>query len=225
MLRSVEETQYICERFQLLRGSVIDYAVGSMSTDDTWKGTRYNEGFSGVRLLVLGESTHGGGPITSRGLVNDYIAGRAKRWGNTYTRFLKILTQQTGPFGPEARHALWSRIAFFNYVFESNIPAALRRPFTSEWSAGAGAFEARFLAIDPAPQAVVVWGYSLWGKLIAEKIAQRAEGMEGTISLQNGSLIPTYCIEHPSRPIASTRIDEWGNLLTDFVRHVSQSAM
>lgn len=184
-----------------------------------WVGKHYAEGWDGIRVLVLGESSYGTVATPPRVLIEHYLASSA-RWHNTYTRFLKILTGQTVAPDREQRKNLWDRLAFTNYLTSAAGSKAGDRPSKTQWGDSLPNF-VRFLGwLNPTPTVVIVWGMSLWNALEHDRGCKQCvqwNHQEGTgyIHWPHGQPIPAVGIAHPAYPASSNA--KWRKHLNDFM--------
>lgn len=128
-----------------------------------WIGSHYKEGWEGVRLLVLGESSYGDKSTAPYVLVMHHIKDGTGHWCRTYTRFLHLLDHQNSNLSDaEQRTKIWDRLAFYNYL----TAAAGMRPRTpppeESWGKSEPALFGFLETLDPPPDGVIVWGYRLW---------------------------------------------------------------
>lgn len=190
----------------------------STEADDGWQGPNYREGWKGRHWLVLGESAHGGGLISESGLVQCHIAGEARRWGNTYSRFLQVVRGRAGPVSLEERKELWSHLAFFNYVRESTAPRARMDATPGAWSRSADVFFERVRAMDLLPDVAVLWGYRLRSRLVGERLfLPAAAGIHGRLRMTEQTSIPAFVLHHPSCPMPRKVLERWAEELKEFV--------
>ena len=184
-----------------------------------WIGSHYKEGWEGVRLLVLGESSYGDKATSPFVLVMHHIQQGTGHWCRTYTRFLHLLDHQNSNFSdPEQRRKIWDRLAFYNYLTE----AAGRRPRTTppeeSWEKSEPAFFGFLETLDPPPDGVIVWGYRLWNAL--EKKRGWLKGYGNNIGkifwpADRSRSLPAFALKHPSSP--GMKHDEWALKLGGFL--------
>lgn len=198
----------------------------TVSPPREWIGSRYSQGWKGVRLLVLGESSHGGGaPPAPRDLVNIHIRGKG-RWRATYTRFLKMLAGRKTNLTSEERLACWESLAFTNYISDSTAGAAGDRPSAESWGRSLPVFLEYLNRLQPSPDGVIIWGHPLWNSLqrnldcrwgepTHQCLQWDTEKLGGFIHWPGGTPIPAIMIAHPCSP--STKHEKWAPRIETFL--------
>lgn len=164
-----------------------------MRTFDPWIGSRYaTDGIGGKRLLILGESHHGGEGCHYTGfttkVIHDEALGenghpRRKFFG----RIQRLIMGGRGGFNAAEREDFWSRVAFYNFI-QTALEEPRIRPTNEMWLAASEPLQLTLRELAPA--LILVLGLELQRNLpaIPESI----------------SVCP---IKHPSSPGFS--YDEW----------------
>lgn len=151
-----------------------------------WVGDQYQSGFSGVRLLILGESHYYKGPHPgpefTRELTQGYIDGTVNH------RFWTLVARSVGgqSMSREQCQAFWRQVAFYNYIQDVVGVGARVAPTAQMWASARRPFREVLRVIDP--DAVLVLGRRLWGHL------PKATGTPAPIG---GGAIAIY-INHPA---------------------------
>lgn len=179
-------------------------------------GTKYNEGFKGLKILILGESHYCGEacepcaittlPCCTKFTLNvmdryiDYKNGldSHESWMRTFTRFTNVL------FGEQVHSKrlieFWDSVIFYNYVQsstnKSRIPPTYQQFKHSE--------DAFFEVLETyEPDAILIWGKRLWGNLpengewATESVSDSELALPFYYSVNNKK-IPAFCLYHPS---------------------------
>src|SRR5471030_2176089 len=157
-----------------------DFMPFESCTFEPWRGNRFDEGWRGKRVLLLGESHYAGGGIkadtgpqpSSKNFTSDVI----QKWALGETR-AKYFTLVAGLLGAEPSHReeFWNRVAFYNYVQGIVGNAARQRPTEEMWNAGYQPF--CDVLDELRPQVVVVLGHDLWNRLPGKE--KQAAGLAG----------------------------------------------
>ncbi len=172
-----------------------------------WVGKQYEEGISGHRIMVLGESHHCASaadavPEITRSIIQDYLDPNSEHEGykNTYTKFERALAGKVLTCDEE--WSLWGHILFYNYV-QSPISKARKAPTLQEFcSSEAALFE---VLETYRPDRVIVCGKRLYnnlpqcGRQLADLQLPGGDGVETWgYTLSSGKLIQLLPIYHPS---------------------------
>lgn len=181
-------------------------------------GKKYENGFKGVKLLILGESHYCGDgceicgkksgkdcPDFTTVVLDRYLNykqgnGPHEGWMNTFTRFTNIL------FGKRIDNKtlvnFWDYVMFYNYV-QSSTKGPRISPSKQQFEESEDAFTE--VLRKYIPDLILVWGYRLWYNL-------PDIGYSGSVNiLNNGEVefyyykvgnkdIPAYKVPHPSCP-------------------------
>lgn len=169
-----------------------------------WIGPDYGRAanrFGGVRLLVLGESSHSQDHAvgsTPAGLLRELVA-RFIQEAPDWDFFKKITTLLSGATAWSAvresdRRAVWNAIAFMNVVDGVAAGYSRERPSREAFIAGAESLGERVALIEPRPEAVLVVGRdaSGWvarGQGVTQAWGQKAYAIDG---------IPATYVNHTS---------------------------
>jgi hypothetical protein len=137
---------------------------------EPWIGSRWGEGdniFGGIRLLLLGESTHaiehpiGASPETFIIDTVKQFLDRDERWRFYRVGTALLANTVAGQLTPDVTRAVWESIAFFNLVPVVSAQGPREgKPKDEMFMAGAKPFLA-FLR-DKSPEAVLVIGRNTW---------------------------------------------------------------
>ena len=137
-----------------------------------WVGSRYEQGFKGRRLLILGESHYPwkdedrelSDPLPPE-VTRDYVRGVIARkavgdfWKQIEQAHLNVERRELPPSGDE----FWHSVAFYNFV---QVPVGIgprQAPKRSDFVAARPAFLGVMRALNP--QRIVVCGKRLWGAM------------------------------------------------------------
>ncbi|WP_156466588.1 hypothetical protein [Rhizobium sp. Leaf306] len=172
---------------------------------EAWIGSSWglpNSCFNGLKLLVVGESTHAAEyPVGSSptNLLTDTVRDFVEN--NRNWRFYRILTTflaghtASRNVSDEVRHNVWKSIAFRNFV---PVVAAnyARQPVPAELFLKGGDAHRKFLE-RYQPEAVLVCGFNTWGwfNLQLNPMAPKPWEVERMTNIDN---LPCACIKHPS---------------------------
>ena len=194
-----------------------------------WIGEQYSSGWHGVRLLVLGESSHGTSASSPHVLVKSHIDGTG-HWRATYTRFQKLLQGRLDNPSIEQRAEFWSHLAFTNFL---NQPAALTAragpPPDRLWGEAVPDFHSMLGRLEPRPDGIIAWGKTLWDNLEYNPGCQwgspprqclqwDSSRGRGQIHWPGGPPIPAVMIAHPSTPSALS--PKWTAVLDLFLKGI-----
>ncbi|HEY5043465.1 MAG TPA: hypothetical protein VIK53_15850 [Verrucomicrobiae bacterium] len=109
-----------------------------MRTFDPWVGNRYaTEGIGGKRLLILGESHHGGetcnySTFTSQVIRDEAVGEKSHKRRNFFGRAHRLIVGGRGGFSYAKREDFWSRVAFYNFI-QSALDNPRDRPTNEMW--------------------------------------------------------------------------------------------
>ena len=111
-----------------------------MRTLDPWIGSRYaTDGIGGKRVLILGESHHGGEGCDYLAFTAGVI--RAEALGENghprrrfFTRVHRVVVGGRGGFPDSEREDFWSRVAFCNFI-QTALEKPRDRPTYEMWQA------------------------------------------------------------------------------------------
>ena len=130
---------------------------------EPWVGSLYREeGLSGIRVFILGESHYGiaGDEIPS--LTRDVV----KEWGQEKRyRFFTVTQKLVMGIAPGIwvsdadRKEFWERVVFYNFIQEFPGPTSRRRPTLEMWSTAKSPFIGTLQELDP--QVLIVLGQDL----------------------------------------------------------------
>ena len=88
-----------------------------------WVGSKYNIGWQGKRLMILGESHYCASlkdavPSITHDIIADLFDADSEHeaYKNTYTKFMRSLTGH--PLSNEEKREAWNRVLFYNFVQE-----------------------------------------------------------------------------------------------------------
>jgi hypothetical protein len=194
-----------------------------------WIGKEYANGWNGVCLLVLGESSYGENPTAPNILVTAYTSDEPGHWHRTYTRFLQMLENCKANPSKERRKQIWDRLAFTNFLTQAAGLKHRDQPPEESWGKSLPAFLDFLAKLQPPPDGVIVWGYRLWyalhGKLgcrwgdsAVQCLQWNSEKKMGFIHWPNGKPIPAMAIGHPATP--ATKHEKWAPKLAAFLNAI-----
>ena len=184
---------------------------------EPWVGKRYNSGYCGKRVLILGESHYRWpkaqpdelGRWLTRQCVEEQIGERKPKTfkgGSTpfWTNIVVAFTKKRNP-SLEDKKEFWHSVAFYNYIQEIVGEKKARKrspsPSTEMWANARDPFSEVLAKLRP--QYIVVLGVGLWWKLPncgeERKIARVpcGEGKTGFYSCGKGKAL-AFQVEHPS---------------------------
>ena len=137
-------------------------------------GEKYQQGYQGKKVLVLGESHYSADenrnaslddPTFTNYIVQEYINYQKgerghSNWMKTFTRFVKAFYNRN--LSANEIVNFWERVAFYNYVQE---PMATPRqsPTTEQFTKSEKAFWEVLEVCQP--DIIVVWSHRLWVKM------------------------------------------------------------
>ena len=182
-----------------------------------WKGTHYDSGINGKKILVIGESFYcseeyikklpEGTSMTDK-IVKDYLAIRKGEyrennggWTNTYLKFERSLTCKETT--PEESQEIWDSIAFYNYL-QVPMSGARESGSTIDYRNAENAF---FEVINELqPDLIIVWGVGKLFNNLPEDNWKWGETLEfdgwpiknGYYQLNNGEEVRCIAVYHPS---------------------------
>ena len=137
-------------------------------------GEKYQQGYQGKKVLVLGESHYSADedgnaslddPTFTNYIVQEFINyQKGKRehnnWMNTFTKFAKVF--HNGDLSTNEIVEFWERVAFYNYVQEP-MAAPRQSPTTEQFTKSEKAF---WEVLEVCrPDIIVVWSHRLWVKM------------------------------------------------------------
>jgi hypothetical protein len=184
-----------------------------------WIGRYYTEGWDGVILLVLGESSYGDKPTAPCDLVRHHIEEGTGHWCRTYTRFLHLLDPQNSALSDaEQRRKIWDRLAFYNYLTEVAGTRPRTPPLEGSWERSERSFFDFLQKLDPPPDGVIVWGYRLWYALEKKRGWLKGEGNNVGMIYWPGDRsksLRAFALKHPST--RGMKDKEWALKLAEFL--------
>lgn len=129
-----------------------------------WKGTEYEKGIGGKRLLVLGESHYSDkdNPEQTQVVMRELLdyklgTGKYKPWMKTFTVFERAVAGRE--LSGEESAAFWNSVLFYNFVQEM-MPDRGFRPTRKQFADSAAAFEE--VLNEYEPDLVIAWGTALY---------------------------------------------------------------
>ena len=188
-----------------------------------WVGKDYFEqGYSGKKILVLGESHYCGeysncGKCGNLNIENDECRNFTTRvvklflnykqgeeefegWMNTYTRFTNVFHGKQ--VDVETLLQFWDSIVFYNYV-QYSTPGPGKSPQKNEFIDSKTAF---FEVLkEYKPDVIIVWGFRLWERLpdngtyAGFDISNDPNGECYYYEVDDKKIL-AYAVYHPSRP-------------------------
>ena len=184
-----------------------------------WVGSQYAEqGFRGLRVLLLGESHHGSRhnerPSATPEIVRALAMGGkhplAKKklgWHSHYSKILTSLHDQNSAanFGPRRRAAFWEQVAYFN-VIQQFMPPGRQTPAPDLWRLGMLALAEVLQVLQP--QIVVCFS-----KRCGEHVQERV------------SAVPLVVVNHPSSGFEYALVNPSIRQLFDSVMAQSESPL
>jgi hypothetical protein len=179
-----------------------DFMPFESCTFEPWRGNRFDEGWRGKRVLLLGESHYAGGGIkadtgpqpSSKSFTSEVI----RKWalGETRAKYFTYIAELLGA-DLGRKEEFWNCIAFYNYVQSIVGNAARIRPTKEMWSAGYQPF--CDVLDELRPQAMVVLGQALWNRLPGkEKQAGGPTTEQTVLTTPKGHRTMLGMTRHPS---------------------------
>jgi hypothetical protein len=184
-----------------------------------WLGEQYTTGgFSGRKILILGESHHCGDLCKTCGIIgetecenfttnviNSYLNYKKKKinhenWMNTFTRFTNILIGTQ--INSDETISFWNSVIFYNYV-QIALEGPRMSPSLQDFTRSKNAFIE--VINEYKPDLIIIWGERLWAKL--DKLKDDGYWGEEILDGRNGKIfyfrvsdinIPAYKIYHPA---------------------------
>jgi hypothetical protein len=135
-----------------------------MRTFDPWIGSRYaTDGIGGKRLLILGESHHGGegcdfAGFTAKVIRDEALGENGHPRRKFFARVQRIIVGGRGGFTDSEREDFWSRVAFYNFI-QTALEEPRDRPTYEMWQAACEPFLLTLREL--APTLVLVLGVEL----------------------------------------------------------------
>ncbi len=110
-----------------------------MQTFKPWIGQHYTEGVEGKRLLILGESHHGGegchySDFTIETIRKEALGENGHRRRAFFTRVLHLIVGGRGGVPADERIKFWNNVAFYNFI-QTALETARQRPTYEMWQA------------------------------------------------------------------------------------------
>ena len=168
-----------------------------------WVGQKYNEGVSGRKLLVLGESHYDTWDNVKRDLPPqftreciEYVLNRE----HAVARFWKYIEQallnesRANGWAPSGGPALWSQIAFYNFVQSPVNSGSRQAPTNEQFARSIPPF--RTLLEELRPERVLVCGKRLWSRM--DRTHSPLHDCIQAYQLSDGVLVWCLAIVHPS---------------------------
>src|SRR5579883_880864 len=196
-----------------------------------WVGERYEEGFCGRRLLVLGEShydtwedeIHKLGQTFTRGCVEEVLSreGGARLWKAVEQALLN--EPLSSGWCTRGGEELWRQFAFYNFVQTPVSGNANSKPRDEQFNDS----HSQFLAVleELRPERVLVCGTRLWSHMPPTPydngynrlyLHGRVQGYE----LADGTAVWCLVLNHPSRAFSWRR---WHPVITAFVENPARA--
>lgn len=188
-----------------------------------WIGNRYQAGWNGKRIMVLGESHYCPSyeealpQITNR-VMADLLDENSEHesYKNTFTRFANALTGKSLSF--DEKKAFWHSVLFYNYV-QVPLPVARIAPSEEDFAMSETAF---FEVIDTyQPDYIIVLGKRLYNHLphqdyqLPDIILSDGDGIETWAYETAGDhVVQVLPITHSSAGFAS---DYWHEAMQAFI--------
>ena len=183
-----------------------------------WIGERWGDAenlLGGVKLLILGESTHaqespiGASPENFLIDTVKQFLEHCEKW-----RFYSVLTafvanKELNQLTPDDRQTVWASVAFFNYVPGVAAQFSRERPTDAMFEAGAEPFLAFVRCYSP--EAVLVCGKCTWYWLL-KGLGYEGRSWETPFYDVNG--ISMTCVTHPS---AGFSYGQWRPVLDELL--------
>lgn len=190
-----------------------------------WIGDNYQQGISGRKVLVLGESHYCANPADATSfitveVISDLLnpASGFEAYKNTYTKFAKALSGKTGNMSAAEKSQLWHSVAFYNYVQEP-ITGPRTSPAEAQFKRSEQAFKEVLEALNP--DVVIVWGHRLYNHLPGYgNQGPDISGPDGATfetwvyPFSNGTEARVLGIDHPSTGFTP---EYWHNVISRFI--------
>ena len=188
-----------------------------------WVGDRYQIGWNGRRIMVLGEShycpsSEEAVPQITNRVMADLLDTNSEHEGykNTFTKFANALMGKSLSF--DEKKAFWHSVLFYNYV-QIPLPAARLAPSEEDFAKSETAF---FEVLDTyQPDYIIVWGKRLYNHLprqgyqLPDLILPDGDGIETwAYKTSAGRVVQVLSVTHPSAGFAS---DYWYEAMQAFI--------
>lgn len=204
---------YLCQRIQpiIMKGYIYR----------PWVGARYETGFAGRKVLVLGESFYSDGSSVPSGdvtvdIISDLLDEESEfeHYKNTFTKFAKAVTGLEQLSSADKRR-FWDSVAFYEYV-QVPLTAARTPPSKEDFSKSEGAF---FDVLEELrPDICIAWGKRLYNNLPKGGLqgpdfkAPDGKWIESwTYFLSGGKGVLIFPIAHPSSAFSP---EYWNEVLS-----------
>ena len=143
--------------------------MGKMNrTFEPWVGSRYStDGICGKRILILGESHHGGGgcdyqDFTKKVIRDEALGENGHPRRKFFARVHRVIVGGRGGFTDAQREDFWSRVAFYNFI-QTALEKPRDRPTNEMWEA---ACEPLLLTLrEQTPTHILALGIELYHRL------------------------------------------------------------
>ncbi len=146
-----------------------------------WKGANYEQGWHGVRTLIVGESHYSGRFDCGEELTQSCV----REWASTGkgARFWAAIERTMLGDLPANRVEFWDSVGFYNYVQDLLLPHT--RPRVAHLRAGQLPFLRALRSLQP--ELVVIYGKDVWNKGLpphTHRVANWREGDEEVCGYQ-----------------------------------------
>ena len=130
---------------------------------DPWIGDLFEQGINGKKILVVGESHHGGEGCHYPEFTNETIRkealglhGHPKR--AYFTKVMKLILGVDCSTDDASRLDFWRRISFYNFV-QVALDQPRQRPTDQQWETGVAPLQRTLRELKP--QYIVILGFDL----------------------------------------------------------------
>ncbi len=185
-------------------------------------GKKYDEGWNGKKILILGESHYSENKDDVEEMTNDTIRdfinndNEYEGWKSTFTCFERVLTNKE--LSQAERKDLWSRVIFYQFIqYVQDGPREAPKEEEIELS------RAPFIEVVKSykPDYIIVWGKRLYDYLPdlggeLEYITIDETSLPVWKYNIEGKVIPAMAINHPSSPHGKSR-EKWHPFIETFL--------
>lgn len=128
-----------------------------------WVGDLYEEGIEAKRILVVGESHHGGDgcnypAFTTETIQKEALGLHGHRRRAYFTKIMKLIMGVDCSTDDAARIYFWRHIAFYNFV-QVALDQPRQRPTNQQWETGVAPLQTTLSELKP--QYMVILGFDL----------------------------------------------------------------
>ena len=188
-----------------------------------WVGSKYNIGWQGKRLMIMGESHYCASlkdavPSITHDIIADLFDADSEHeaYKNTYTKFMRSLAGH--PLSNEEKREAWNRVLFYNFVQEP-LTGPRKAPTAEQFRGSDTAF---FEVLETfRPDCIIAWGKRLYDNLprcghqLNDVMAPDGKAIETwAYETRDGHAVQVLPIMHPS---AAFSPDYWHEVIESFL--------